>query len=85
MSPLSALRQNPLFSRGLHRSSLPGNSPAAVVRSDRQRPALGSGQGDHQTVARAYLVTNARKSSDFVSVVVAVPFPCRWGGPSWTS
>jgi len=85
MPPLRALRQNPLLSQGLHRSSLPGNSPAAVVRSDRQRPALEPGQGDHQTVARAYLVTNARMSSDLVSVVVVVPFPCRWGEPSWTS
>jgi hypothetical protein len=85
MSPHSALRQNPLFSQGLQHSSLPGNSPAAVVRHDRQRPASGPGQGDHQIVARACLVTNARKSSDLVSVVVAVPCPYRWSEPSWTS
>jgi len=85
MSPLSALRQNPLFSRGLHRSSLPGNSPSAVVRSDRQRPALGPGQGDHHTVARTCLAANAHKSSGLVSIVAAVPFSCRWSNQSWTS
>jgi hypothetical protein len=85
MSPLSTLRRIPLFGQGLHRPSLPGSFPAAIARCDRRRPAFGSGQRDHHTVARACLATNPHKSSDLVSVVAAVPFPCRWSEPSWTS
>jgi len=85
MPPLCTLLRIPLFGQGLHRSSLPGSFPAAVVRSGRRRPALGPNHGDHHTVARTCLAANAHKSSGLVSIVAAVPFSCRWSNQSWTS
>jgi hypothetical protein len=85
MPPLCTLRRIPLFSQGLHRSLVPARFRAAVVRSGRQESALGSHQGDHQTVARARPAMHTHRSGDPISVVERDPFPCRWSDQSWTS